>query len=85
MRVKDYLAIAVPSDRIIIVEGKEELYKGYVALLKDNYIEEKQIERIGAYPIITTKAESKAVGKKDAPDYSCTDLDIKVYQRIKVM
>lgn len=85
MKVKDYLAIAVPSDRIIIVKGKEELYRGYVALLKDNNIEEMEIERTGAYPYLTTKAESKEVGKKETPDYSCTDLDIKVYVRINVI
>ena len=82
MKIKDYLGMAIPSDRIIITSGKEELYKGYVALMEDPELFEKDIKRVGVFPIITAKESGEPV--RDTHTYSCTDLDIKVFVRIEI-
>ena len=87
MTLKDYFDAALPSDRLIIVKGKEEIFRDYVAFLRDEVninIEETEIKRIGAYPYLTTKKDRKEIKKSDAPDYKCTDLDIKVFVRIEI-
>ena len=80
MKVKDYLAMAIPSDRLIVVKGKEELFRGYVALI-DASLYDLEVVRIGVFPIITAKETGKPV--KETNTFSCTDLDFKVFTRIE--
>ena len=34
MKVKDFLAVIEPSDRVLLVNGEEEIYRGYVSLMR---------------------------------------------------
>ena len=61
MKVKDFLAVIEPSDRVLIVNGEEEIYRGYVGLMRYHKFElDKYLD------IDVLKIREKTEPKRDA-------------------
>ena len=94
MKVKDFLAVIEPSDRVLIVNGEEEIYRGYAGLMRyhkfelDKYLD-IDVLRIREKTEIWHKywkerGLTAPLSPKETPDYLFKDMRIKGYYEIYI-
>ena len=93
MKVKDFLAVIEPSDRVLLVNGEEEIYRGYVGLMRyhkfelDKYLDIDVLkirEKTDGIKTERKRGLTAPLSPKETPDYLFRDMRIMGYYEIYI-